>query len=262
MTGFPWYDSPWLATYVEARDWIAQNHPARLAEFEQRIAPLRTDPAFEIRKIAQVFETATLQKIRETIRGLKPNQLQLHEVREFGRFVAHNLPYFTELQNQLLETVGEAAGEPVEPCYNVLALYTKLGVCDVHMDAPEAKWTLDVCIDQSTGWPIHFSPILPWPEHAGPAGRDWREAIKNDARHRFASYTPAPGEALLFSGSSQWHYRDPLPRAEGGGHFCNLLFFHYIPRGMAELAKPRSWPALFGLPALAEITDRYVPGPY
>lgn len=43
-TAFPWYDSPWLATYVRAKAWIARTHPARLAEFEARLAPLRTDP--------------------------------------------------------------------------------------------------------------------------------------------------------------------------------------------------------------------------
>lgn len=262
MTGFPWYDSPWLATYARAKAWIARTHPARLAEFEARLAPLRTDPGFEVKQIAQVFDEATLQRIRETIRALTPAKLRMHEIRDFGRFVVHNLPYFTELQQDLVDAVSEAAREQVEPCYNVLALYTKLGECEIHMDAPEAKWTLDLCVEQSTVWPIHFSPILPWPEEPGLDAQGWQEAIKRDARNRFTSYAPQPGEALLFSGSSQWHYRDPLPRAGGSGHFCNLLFFHFIPRGTAELAKPRSWPSLFGLPALAEITDRYVPGPY
>lgn len=26
MTGFPWYDSPWLATYAQAKAWIAHTH--------------------------------------------------------------------------------------------------------------------------------------------------------------------------------------------------------------------------------------------
>ena len=31
------------------------------------------------------------------------------------------------------------------------------------MDAPDAKWTLDLCNEQSDAWPIHFSRIMPWP---------------------------------------------------------------------------------------------------
>ena len=108
MSGFPWYDSPWLATYVRAKAWIARTHPARLAEFEERLAPLRTDPAFEVKSIPRLFDEDRLQKIRNTIRDLKPAQLELHEARQFGRFIVHDHPYFTELQRGLVEAVGES----------------------------------------------------------------------------------------------------------------------------------------------------------
>lgn len=257
MTGFPWYDSPWLATYVRAKAWIARTHPARLAEFEARLAPLRTDPAFEVKSIPRLFDEDRLQKIRNTIRDLKPAQLELHEARQFGRFIVHDHPYFTELQRGLVEAVGEAVGERVEPSYNFLSLYSKAGVCGVHLDAPSAKWTLDVCVEQSIDWPIHFSQIVPWPQASDYAGPDWQERIKRDPALRFTSYCLTPGSALAFSGSSQWHYRDPLPRAAGVGHFSNLLFFHFIPRGTTEIVEPRNWPTLFGLPGLAEATNRH-----
>ena len=35
--------------------------------------------------------------------------------------------------------------------------------------------------------------------------------------------------------------------------FCTLLFFHFIPRGTAELAQPKNWARLFGLPELGQI---------
>jgi len=257
MSGFPWYDSPWLDTYVQAQAWIARAHPARLTEFEARLAPLHTDPAFRVKPIDRVFDEDTLQSIRHAIRALKPAQLELHEVRDFGRFIVHDHPYFTELQRALAGLVGEAVGESVEPSYNFLSLYSKAGVCGVHLDAPSAKWTLDVCVDQSIDWPIHFSQIVPWPRETDYAGPDWQERIKRDTRLHFTSCRLKPGSAVAFSGSSQWHYRDPLPLAAGRGHFSNLLFFHFIPRGMAEWVEPQRWPALLGLPALAEITERY-----
>jgi len=257
MSGFPWYDSPWLATFVEAKAWIARKHPARLAEFEARLAPLRTDPAFEVQRIARVFDETTLEKIRNTIRDLKPAQLELHEARDFGRFIVHDHPYFTELQRGLSDMVGEAVGERVEPSYNFLSLYSKAGVCGVHLDAPSAKWTLDVCVEQSIDWPIHFSRIVPWPGESDYAQADWQQRVKGDPGLRFTAHSLEPGSALAFSGSSQWHYRDPLPRAPGAGHFSNLLFFHFIPRGMADVADPRNWPSLFGLAGLAEVIDRH-----
>jgi hypothetical protein len=261
MIGFPWYDSPWLATYLQAKAWIARTHPARLAEFEARLAPLRTNPAFEVKPVPQVFDEHTLKKIRDTIHDLKPAQLELHEAREFGRIIVHDHSYFTELQRSLVDLVGEAVGEHVEPSYNFLSLYTKAGVCGVHLDAPSAKWTLDVCVEQSIDWPIYLSQIVPWPRETDYAGPDWQERIKRDPALRFTSCCLKPGSAIAFSGSSQWHYRDPLPHAAGSGHFSNLLFFHFIPHGMAEWVGPRGWPSLLGVPALAGITDRYEAAP-
>jgi hypothetical protein len=64
---------------------------------------------------------------------------------------------------------------------------------------------------------------------------------------RFMPYTLWPGQAVVFSGSSQWHYRNAMPDASGR-QFCDLLFFHFIPRGTGELVVPANWPRLFGVP--------------
>ncbi len=34
-----------------------------------------------------------------------------------------------------------------------------------HMDAPDAMWTLDICLEQSEPWPISFSQPVDWPEN-------------------------------------------------------------------------------------------------
>jgi hypothetical protein len=119
------------------------------------------------------------------------------------------------------------------------------------MDAPQAKYTLDICIDQSQPWKIHFSKVVPWLE-AGIGDDDWENLIKNDPTLAFESHALEPGEAILFSGSSQWHYRDPI-QALGRNTFCDLLFFHYIPSGTCQLVKPTHWPVIFQIPELATL---------
>jgi hypothetical protein len=93
------------------------------------------------------------------VASLRPTDLELHEARTFGRFVVHDHPYFTELQQHIVPLVSAAVGEPVEAAYNFLSLYGGLGVCPPHMDSPEAKWTLDLCLNQSAPWPA--SPSSP-----------------------------------------------------------------------------------------------------
>jgi hypothetical protein len=254
---FPWYDSNWLASYVEAKAIVAHHNPGQLSEFIAAFNPLRTQPDFETRKLAGVFGDAAMADIRETIRGLEFTRLELHEAQSFGRVIVHDHPVFTKLQQLVLPLVSETAGEDVEPLYNFLSLYSTLGVCPLHLDAPEAKWTLDVCIDGSEPWPIHISNAVSWPEEfeAG-GGDDWQAAIKSSPAIRFNSHIMSPGEAILFSGSSQWHYRDTIAGANGK-NFCNLLFLHYIPTGMRELIKPANWARLFGIRELDPVGRNY-----
>lgn len=252
---YPWYDALWLNQYVAAREFIRERHPERLESFVRAFDVLRTRPDFQVREFDRVFEPEVLQQIKNIIQGLPKTEVETHEILKFGRFVVHDHPYLTELQQSVQGLVSEAAGEPVEPLYNFLSLYTKLGQCPVHLDAPEAKWTLDLCIDQSEPWPIHFSQIQPWPcdlDEAQAWGDGWADLVKADTRNRFQPYMLQPGKAILFSGSSQWHYRDRLART-GGSPFCHLMFFHYIPRGTKELIRPRNWPRLFELPDLEQV---------
>ena len=84
-----------------------------------------------------------------------------------------------------------------------------------------------------------------WPD------AEWEQAVKDAPTRRFTGFTLRPGEAAVFSGSSQWHYREAIP-ATGSRQFCDLLFFHFIPRGSAELVKPENWARIFGIPELCQ----------
>lgn len=241
---FNWYDSRWLEKYDKAREWLGENRPHELQAFEQAFDVFRTREDFQIRLFQSIFDNGTLADIRSQIAALRPEQLELHEAKAFRRFIVHDLPFFVDLQHGLLPLVSEAVGEELEIGYNFLSLYGERGVCPIHMDSPKSKWTLDICIDQSAPWPIHFSKVQPWPDsklHGLP-----QQAPKPEALSGFDTYSLEPGQALLFSGSSQWHYRDAMPSI-GRKNFCHLLFFHFVPAGTKELAEPFNWKQLFNL---------------
>lgn len=253
---YPWPDSIWLSKYEEAKAIIRSVRPDALPAFVDAFRISHTRADFKVKFLEQPFEEATLAEIRRVTASLRPTDLELHEARQFGRFVVHDHPFFTELQRQTVPWVSKAVGEQVEAGYNFLSLYTSKGVCAVHMDAPRAKWTLDLCVDQGAPWPIYLSEVQPWPDSVAEAYRKegWENNIKQTRSLKFTPYTMQPGQAVIFSGSSQWHYRDPMPKASGK-QFCTLLFFHYIPKGAAELVRAKNWARLFGIPELSGLSD-------
>lgn len=253
---YPWYDSNWLTVYMVAKDFIRQNHPHKLDEFVHAFDVLRTDPEFKIKHLPQLFDESIISDLKTVIQESWQNDTEIHEYGRFGRLVIHDHPLAIDLQKRITPLVSEMVNEEVEPCYNFLSLYSDPGVCAIHMDAPQAKWTVDFCIEQSTAWPIHFSKVVPWPEEWTDRGEQWSETIISDPANQFESQLIGEGDAIIFSGSSQWHYRNPIERKHAK-NFCHLLFFHYVPAGIGELLKPASWAGMFGIPELANLENPY-----
>lgn len=251
---FPWYDSVWLRRYVAAVEFIGHTQPGKLEGFVEALRPLRTRRDSKVEKLAGVLDAARLKEVRQIIAAIPPGQLEAQERQRFGRAVAHNHPPFTALQRELLPLASAAAGEPLEIRYNFLSLYSSAGICEPHIDAPTAKWTLDICVEKTAAWPLYVSQTVDWPESFSCDGGDWREAIFGDASLTFEPFDVEPGDGLVFSGSSQWHYRRPLDRPTHGD-FCHLLFFHFLPAGMGEIASPKNWPGLFGIKELSWVVD-------
>lgn len=258
----PWYDSPWLSCYFQAKDIVKSVYPDQIEAFEQAFDILRTDHAFREAKVSGVISPSRLEELRQVILEYPQEQLETQELLTFGRYVIHDHPVFDQLQQELTDQLSQLAGEPLEPSYNFLALYNNLGYCQPHMDAPNAKWTLDICLQQSDIWPIQFSQIQPWPEDFARKARQdaehkswgyqWPKAIIDNPANHFTEHRMEEGEAIFFSGSSQWHYR---PRIEQcfKQNFCHLLFLHYIPKGTRELVDPNNWARLFSMPELGKI---------
>jgi hypothetical protein len=246
---FPWYDSLWLTQFVRAKKFISLHHPARVAEFTRALEPLRTRPAFRDRLLDGFLAKDQVETILSAYRAVRRDQLELHELASHGRFVVHDHPLLMELHATLAADVGRLVGEDVEPSYSFLGMYNTNGFCDVHLDEPISKWTLDYCIEQSSPWPIAFSEVVPWPEAFEYGDADWQERIKSSSKHRFISHAMLPGQAVLFSGSSQWHFREPFADLRAKNH-CSLLFLHFIPAGMKEVAEWQNWEAIFDVPGL------------
>lgn len=249
---FPWYDSVWLRRYVAAKKFIEILAPDRLEAFTLAFEPLRTSFQFSIKTLPRLFDDLALGEVRRLIADIGRESLEHHEQSRFGRDILHNHPLFTRLQGKVLPLVSELAGEPLESSYNFLSIYRGDGVCEPHLDAPDAKWTLDVCLDQDEPWPIYFSQVVPWPEdRASSEETDWQDAIKRLPDVRFEAVSLMPNQAVLFSGSSQWHYRNPRGSAARGS--TTLVFFHFIPVGTSDLLRPYNWPELFNVPELVAL---------
>lgn len=254
-SNLPWYDSPWLQTFMAVRGYLAEKHPDRLGEFDALLTPLRTLSDFQANHLPGFVDEETLNALRSEVELVVQQPMSEYERDSFGRDLLHNRPAFTDLAHRLADKVAQLVGEAVEPCYNFLSLYGPQGTCEPHMDAPTAKWTLDICIAQSDRWPLHVSPVVPWPQEWDSANNaDWKSYIRSN--NEFASITMEPADAAIFAGSSQWHYRDPFPRPDGGG-FCHLLFLHYIPTGCSNIVNPESWAELLGLPMIERLVRGY-----
>jgi hypothetical protein len=243
---YPWYDSYWLAEYVRYQSILERTEPQTLRRFIDALRIFETPADFRVKLVERPFDDDDIAAIRRIVAAIAPQDLELHEGELFGRFVVHHHRDFAELHDRAVPLVSDLVGEEVEPSYNFLSFYSSKGTCPPHLDAPIAKWTLDFCIDQSAPWPFHIGEVQRWPISGTEwAADEWMNAIRRSVR--FRPYTLQPGQAVVFSGSSQWHYRDAMPNG-GGRQYCDLLFFHFIPKGSAELVWPENWTRLFGVP--------------
>lgn len=250
IKGFPWYDSQFLQMFEAARRYLREVRPDLLATFEAAFEPLRTPSDFAVGQIEGLFPAEVLQRIRDEVVALPAAQLELHERTTFGRNFVHDHPYFVELQRALLPRVSDMAGRELEAGYNFLSLYGTSGRCEPHLDQPISMYTLDFCIDQSAEWPIYFSDVIDWPIAEEMNAFD-AEALLADPAIRFTEYVLRPNNAILFSGSGQWHYREAMKQPG----FCSLLFFHYYPKECGDLVLPASWPKVLGIPELGPLVD-------
>jgi len=249
-----WYDSHFLRRFEVARRYLARVNPEALTGFLAGFDPLKPRTGFRELRVDDVFDAATRARIVAESRAAQIAQCdkQDRENADFGRDVVWDHPFFLQLQEQVRPQIEALVGTPLVSSYNFLSLYGAQGKCDLHMDHPDAMYTFDYCIEQDAVWPIYCSRVVEWPTAEFAKGFD-PEAIIADPAYDFAEHLLRPDQALLFNGSSQWHYR--RPKVAGG--FCHLLFFHYVPAGCEDLVVPARWAAHFAIPELGPLCDLF-----
>ena len=249
-----WYDSHFLRRYEIARTYLAEVRPDAVGDFLAGFDALKPPADFREMAMADVFDPATCTAILAASRSAQPDDAeeQANENRDFGRDVVWDHPFFLELQEAVGPRIEAMVGRPLVSSYNFLSRYGAKGKCDLHMDHPDAMYTFDYCIEQDAVWPIYLSRVVEWPTVEFARAFE-PETIIADPALDFAEHLLRPNQALLFNGSSQWHYR--RPKTEGG--FCHLLFFHYVPAGCEALVNPARWAANFGIAELEPLCDLF-----
>jgi len=147
---------------------------------------------------------------------------------EFQRGWLHNPDLLVHLHRKLTPFASDLFGEPVKPTYVGLSMYNGAGVCPLHIDRPQCRYTIDWLIRDTMAerWPIYVSDQLSQRQrelsNGHPEDDESIRAVKDTQTwHRVDKQ---PNDAIAFSGTHSWHYRDPIP-----GGTADLAFFHFVP---------------------------------
>ena len=130
-----------------------------------------------------------------------------------GRHRLHSEPVGMFFHPQLASLVSRIAGEPVKPSYLYFASYPAGSCLPRHVDRIQSEFSVSLLVDYS-------------PDNGGPCG--WPLFLEHPRLpNGVVSADLGVGDALLYRGCEQYHYRDPLPE----GHQSTSLFFFYLPEG-------------------------------
>jgi hypothetical protein len=150
----------------------------------------------------------------------------------FVRTYAHNPPYLVNVHRQLTDFASEVFGIKLKPSYVFLSMYKENGICPLHIDRPQCFRTIDLLIRSTATeeWPIRIGKAMTDEQRAeiidSGAGHPKEEAdiqriIESE---EWTDVNLNPNDAVLYSGTNQWHYRPH--RLKGT---ADLVFFHFVP---------------------------------
>lgn len=151
---------------------------------------------------------------------------------EFVRTYANDVPFFVKIHHQLTDLASEIFGESVKPSYSFLSMYKNNGICPLHVDRPQCRYTIDYLIrqDQAEPWPIHIADPMTDEQrievtNSGLGSPATDEAIKERiAQENWHTVELNPNDAVCYSGTHSWHYRSQRLRDT-----ADLVFFHFVP---------------------------------
>lgn len=182
----------------------------------------------------QLFDADTHKAIKRFLDDRVPLMSLGVDETSFVRTYAHNVPFFVGIHRQLVEFATATFGEPVKPSYSFLSMYQDNGICPLHIDRPQCRYTIDYLIrqDQRKPWPIHIGDHMTDAQRialdeAGDGHPNTDEEIQAriDAEN-WHTVLLEPNDAVCYSGTHSWHYRSQ--RLKGT---ADLVFFHFVPEG-------------------------------
>jgi hypothetical protein len=153
---------------------------------------------------------------------------------QFIRRYAHNVPFFVNIHRQLTDFASDVFGEPVKPSYSFLSMYEDNGICPLHIDRPQCRYTIDYLIrqEQEESWPIHIGDHMT-DEQRQAIDEDENGHPKDDEaiqarieQENWHTVLLNQNDAVCYSGTHSWHYRSDRLKGK-----ADLVFFHFVPVG-------------------------------
>ncbi len=163
--------------------------------------PVGFDPGI----IREFFPPVMMDLLRLQVAQIKHNPEIVYVGGDFNRKQVHNQPLFRALQILMVPRLEELLERPLLATYSFVSIYEAgKGKCPKHIDRPQCRYTLDLCIDQKIPWAFH--------------------AKTEDGRER--RFSMNPGDAILLSGTHHEHWRPDMQL----DNFCDLAFFHFVDK--------------------------------
>ena len=193
---------------------------------------LKEDKYEDLIIIDNLFSNRTYQDILDFMENninFFPMQI---DTNQFIRKSIHNLPFFVNIHNQLIELASYYFKEKVKPSYCFLSMYKQNGICPLHIDRDQCRYTIDYLISstQKDPWPIHIGKQISNFERKEYIEKNIGHPESEDdinniiSKESFTTVNLNPNDAVLYSGTHQWHYRSDRLQGE-----ANLVFFHFVP---------------------------------
>lgn len=182
--------------------------------------------------LKQLFDADTHKVIEQYVRDQVPMMSIGSDPTDFVRTFVHNPALFVHIHGQLTEIVSEMCGQPLKPSYSYLSMYRDGGRCPLHIDRMQCYMTLDYLIQHDTAdlWPLMVSePMTDSQRDAyAPIGHGFANDDDGlEERMKAETWTEVllePNDAVLYSGTHQWHYRTGVLTGS-----ADLVFFHFVP---------------------------------
>jgi hypothetical protein len=180
----------------------------------------------------QLFQPEIHSEIKAYVKEFTPLLPMAVDDQDFIRKYAHNPPFFVKIHHQLAAFASKQFKKKVKPSYCFLSMYQENGICPLHIDRPQCRYTIDYLI-QSTHpepWPIHIGRHLT-DKHVAelnekgeshPSDEDSRQKIIDN--EKWSTVLLEENDAVLYSGTNSWHYRSDRLRGN-----ADLVFFHFVP---------------------------------